>query len=157
MNPTESKTRKQAVKAAGGAAPADFLFRMPVRQADPALARLADVEEERQFRKLILIASESASPDPVRQVLSSSFNNLYAEGYPSWRMTGAENRNWADMVTHLTYFRRYSDRRYYRGCEYADFVETMAQKRIKELFATEEVAADQIFANVQPLSGAAAN
>ena len=135
----------------------DFLFRMPAKEADPTVARMADVEEERQFRKLILIASESASPDPVREVLASSFNNLYAEGYPSWRMTEAENRDWADMVTHLAYFRRYSDLRYYRGCEYADFVESIAQKRIKELFATAETPADEIFANVQSLSGAAAN
>ena len=157
MNPTESKTRKRAVPSGEDQAPTDFLFRMPARQADPTLARMAEVEEERQFRKLILIASESACPDPVKEVLASSFNNLYAEGYPSWRMTVAENRDWADMVTHLAYFRRYSDLRYYRGCEYADFVEAMAQKRIKELFATENTPADEIFANVQPLSGAAAN
>ena len=157
MNPTESKIRNRGVPSSQDQAPADFLFRMPAKVADPTLARMAEVEEERQYRKLILIASESACPDPVKEVLASSFNNLYAEGYPSWRMTVAENRDWADMVTHLAYFRRYSDLRYYRGCEYADFVEAMAQKRIKALFATEHTTADQIFANVQPLSGAAAN
>lgn len=157
MNPTESKTLNKAVSGTAQDEPIDFLFRRPAAQADPTLARLAEIEAERQLRKLILIASESASPEPVTEILGSSFNNLYVEGYPSWRMTEAENRDWADMVTHLAYFRRYSDLRYYRGCEYADFVESIAQKRIKALFANDRVSADQIFANVQPLSGAAAN
>ncbi len=138
-------------------ASADFLFRVPAASADPTIQRIADLEDERQIRKLIMIASESACPEPVRELLASSFSNLYTEGYPSWRMTEAENRQWADFVTHLAYFRRYSDSRYYRGCDYANFVETIAQKRIKELFATPAMPADMIFANVQPLSGAAAN
>lgn len=135
----------------------DFLFRVPAAAADPTIQRISDLEDERQLRKLIMIASESACPAPVRELLASSFSNLYTEGYPSWRMTEAENRQWVDFVTHMTYFRRYSDSRYYRGCEYANFVETIAQKRIKELFATAAMPADKIFANVQPLSGAAAN
>ncbi len=156
MTTTDAKTKDPAVSTRDRDRP-DFLFRMSTLAADPTLTRLAEVEAERQLRKLILIASESVCPDPVKDVLASSFNNLYAEGYPSWRMTEAENRDWADLVTHLAYFRRYSDLRYYRGCDYADFVEAIAQKRVKELFATDAVPADHIFANVQPLSGAAAN
>lgn len=164
MKPTEPTTRERSHATVANGEPQDFLFRTATRAADPTIARLCDLEEERQFRKLILIASESVCPEPVRAVLASSFNNLYTEGYPSWRMTEAENRDWADFVTHLAYFRRYSDLRYYRGCDYANFAETIAQKRIKELFATDRdeqplarVTADDIFANVQPLSGAAAN
>ncbi|MFG0317086.1 MAG: glycine cleavage system aminomethyltransferase GcvT [Planctomycetota bacterium JB042] len=156
MSKTETRTKAAAAPTTAGA-PGDFLFRTPAAAADPTIHRLAEVEEERQRRKLILIASESVCPEPVREILGSSFNNLYAEGYPSWRLTEAENRQWADLVTHLAYFRRYSDLRYYRGCEYADFVESIAQKRIKALFATDRTPADAIFANVQPLSGAAAN
>ena len=158
LNPTESpRTRTAPETADASGAPTDFLFRRPAAEVDPTIQRLADVEDERQLRKLILIASESVCPDPVKETLASCFNNLYAEGYPSWRMTEAENRDWADLVTHLAYFRRYSDLRYYRGCEYADFVEAIAQKRVKQLFATDRTPADAIFANVQPLSGAAAN
>ncbi len=164
MNPTESKTHARPLHSAASAAPAlaqtgapDFLFRADAKSVDPTIWRLAELEEERQLRKLILIASESVCPAPVREVLATSFNNLYTEGYPSWRLTEPENRHWADLTTHLAYFRRYSDLRYYRGCEYADFVESIAQKRIAELFATDAVKADDIFANVQPLSGAAAN
>ncbi len=157
MNPSDSKTKQKPARGDAARESADYLFRIPAKEADPTIARLAEIEGERQVRKLILIASESACPDPVREILAGSFNNLYAEGYPSWRMTEAENRRWADLVTHLAYYRRYSDLRYYRGCEYADFVEAIAQKRVKELFATSAVPADEIFANVQPLSGAAAN
>jgi glycine cleavage system T protein len=156
LNPLSAPS-SQKIHVKTEAAATDFLFRVPAAQADPTIQRIADLEDERQLRKLIMIASESACPAPVRELLASSFSNLYTEGYPSWRMTEAENREWADFVTHLTYFRRYSDSRYYRGCEYANFVETIAQKRIKELFATAAMPADKIFANVQPLSGAAAN
>jgi glycine hydroxymethyltransferase len=41
--------------------------------------------------------------------------------------------------------------------EYADTVEALARRRCAEAFATQEIAADQIFVNVQPLSGAPAN
>lgn len=157
MKPTEPRTKSAPAPKPPAGARVDYLFRTPAAEADPTIHRLAEVEEERQRRKLILIASESVCPEPVREILGSSFNNLYAEGYPSWRMTEAENRQWGDLVTHLAYFRRYSDLRYYRGCEYADFVESIAQKRVKELFATDRTPADLIFANVQPLSGAAAN
>ena len=164
MNPKPSQTRERPARAGAERAPHDYLFRTDARAADPTVWRLAELEEERQLRKLILIASESICPDPVREVLGTSFNNLYTEGYPSWRMTEAENRDWADFTTHLAYFRRYSDLRYYRGCDYANFAESIAQKRIAALFATDgddaplaRVTADEIFANVQPLSGAAAN
>lgn len=163
-NPTRAPATTRERTAMTDSPSPDYLFRVAARDADPTLWRLAELEEERQHRKLILIASESVSPDPVREVLGTSFNNLYTEGYPSWRMTEAENRHWADMTTHMAYFRRYSDLRYYRGCDYANFAESIAQKRIKEVFATDQdedalcrVRADDIFANVQPLSGAAAN
>ncbi|MCX7704302.1 MAG: serine hydroxymethyltransferase, partial [Planctomycetota bacterium] len=45
----------------------------------------------------------------------------------------------------------------YKGVEYADIIEATAQKRVCELFATKEYPPDSIYANVQPLSGAAAN
>ena len=163
MNPHPSAAPSHSASGSSSAPP-DFLFRMPTAAADPAIQRLCDLEEERQLRKLILIASESVCPEPVRQALGSSFNNLYTEGYPSWRFSEAENRDWTDFVKHLAYFRRYSDLRYYRGCDYANFAEAIAQKRIAMLFSTDQdanalarVSADDIHANVQPLSGAAAN
>ena len=48
------------------------------------------------------------------------------------------------------YAEGYPGKRYYGGCEFADRVETLAIERAKALFAAEH-------ANVQPLSGSAAN
>src|SRR5262249_59186157 len=57
----------------------------------------------------------------------------------------------------LAFYRRYGDRRYYRGCDFVNLVESLAIKRVCELFATPQVPAEKLYANVQSLSGAAAN
>jgi glycine hydroxymethyltransferase len=62
-----------------------------------------------------------------------------------------------DYETRLSSFRRYSDPRYYKGVEYADIVEALARRRCAELFAANGVSADDLYVNVQPLSGAPAN
>lgn len=124
---------------------------------DPRIAHWIAAENERQKQKLILIASESICPAPVREAVASTLANLYAEGYPSSRMSVWERDSLGWDARHLSYYRRYGDRRYYKGCEYVNFIEAEAIRRVAELFATESVAAHQIFANVQPLSGAAAN
>ncbi len=61
----------------------DFLFRGPLADLDPKLSDLTEIEAERQYRKLILIPSESTSPLAVREALSTAFHNIYAEGYPA--------------------------------------------------------------------------
>jgi glycine cleavage system T protein len=135
----------------------DFLFQETAAEVDPDITRLIELEEERQARKIIMIASESICPAPVRWALSSVFNNIYAEGYPSPRMTEFERELIMDFPHMVTHHRRYSDRRYYKGTEYCDYVEALAQRRVCELFATEKIPAKMIYANVQSLSGAAAN
>jgi glycine hydroxymethyltransferase len=62
-----------------------------------------------------------------------------------------------DYAARLVHYRRYSDRRYYKGVEYANIVETLARRRCAELFATNGVRPDDLYVNVQPLSGAPAN
>ncbi|MDO8631105.1 MAG: serine hydroxymethyltransferase, partial [Phycisphaerales bacterium] len=57
----------------------------------------------------------------------------------------------------MAHYRRYADPRYYKGVEYADTVEALARRRCAELFATQDISADQIFVNVQALSGGPAN
>ena len=133
-------------------------------EVDPDIDLIIGFEEERQKEKLILIPSESISPKAVRDALGSVFTNLYAEGYPALRMTKDEEEMLLDFKHQLTYYRRYSDRRFYKGTEYVDFVETLAQRRAAQCFATDrdprspvKVSPDEIFVNVQPLSGAAAN
>ena len=135
----------------------DFLFRGALADLDPAVFDLNQLEAERQYRKLILIPSESTAPAAVRESLGSVFQNLYAEGYPD------EDTRWMNEAEILNYparlstYRRYADPRYYKGVEYADVIESLARRRCAELFATPGFSADQIYVNVQPLSGAPAN
>ncbi len=135
----------------------DFLFRGSVNEFDPKLDALLNLEAERQIRKLILIPSESTAPLAVREVLSSAFQNIYAEGYPDEATRKLVEDEIFDYDMRLSEFRRFSDPRYYKGVEYADIVEMLARRRCAELFANSNVEADDIFVNVQPLSGAPAN
>ena len=134
----------------------DF-FDSSLKKLDPAVAGLIEYEAERQARKLILIPSESQAPFAVREALGSVFQNIYAEGYPDSAMHGLLEEQILDYETQLAQYRRYSDKRYYKGVEYVDVVELLAQRRAAEAFATDEIPAENIWANVQPLSGSPAN
>jgi len=135
----------------------DLVFGKLLSDVDEDLAHIIDLEEQRQSHKIIMIPSESICPLPVRQALSSGFTDIYAEGYPSRDMIEEDEKGLLDFDWLLANYRRYSDRRFYKGCEYANFVEALAQKRAASLFATEKNPKENIFVNVQPLSGAAAN
>ncbi len=141
-----------------------FFFGGDLSELDPVVHGFIEAEEERQQRKLILIASESICPAPVREALANVFSNIYAEGYPPLRMYEEERDRLEDVSRQLAYLRRYQDRRFYKGVEYADFIEALAVRRAQELFATDRfpghpnpTSPEEIFVNVQPLSGAAAN
>jgi glycine hydroxymethyltransferase len=136
---------------------ADFLFRGDLAGLDPGLQELLDLEAERQYRKLILIPSESTAPRAVREALSSTFQNIYAEGYPDEDTRWMSEADILDYPRRLGDYRRYSDPRYYKGVEYADLVEALARRRCAELFVANGLSPDDIFVNVQPLSGAPAN
>lgn len=135
----------------------DFLFRGSLAALDASLDDLVQVEAERQVRKLILIPSESTAPLAVRDALASPFQNIYAEGYPDDETRWMDEADILDYPSRLAHFRRYSDPRYYKGVEYANIVEALARRRCALTFATEDVTADQIYVNVQALSGAPAN
>ncbi len=135
----------------------DFLFRGSLADLDPDVYDLINIEAERQYRKLILIPSESAAPVAVREALGSVFQNIYAEGYPDEDTRWMDEAEIFDYDARLANFRRYSDPRYYKGVEYADIVEALARRRCAEAFAANGVSPDQIFVNVQALSGGPAN
>ncbi len=135
----------------------DFLFRGSLADLDPEVYKLTQLEAERQARKLILIPSESQAPLAVREAMGSAFQNIYAEGYPedSWRkMDDDDLLNYGER---LNEYRRYGDPRYYKGVEYADIVESLAISRARHAFAANGVRPEQIFVNVQALSGGPAN
>lgn len=135
----------------------DLVFGKDLAEVDPDVADLITFEEERQARKLIMIPSESYCPKPVREALGSVFNNIYAEGYPRLQMTRDEIELLLQFDHELAHYRRYADRRFYKGVDYADLIECLAQRRVAECFANERVSADEIYVNVQPLSGSPAN
>jgi len=95
-----------------------------LRQTDPEISHALDLEGKRQRETINLIASENYASRAVLEAQGSSLTDKYAEGYPK--------------------------KRYYGGCENMDTVETLAIKRVKELFHAEH-------ANVQPHSGTQAN
>lgn len=132
-------------------------FHQDLASLDPAVAGLIQHEAERQGRKLILIPSESQAPEAVRAALGSVFQNIYAEGYPDESTHGATQEEILDYESQLAYYRRYADRRYYKGVEYVDVLESLAQRRAAEAFAANGVPPDEVWANVQPLSGSPAN
>ncbi len=135
----------------------DFFFRGSLADLDPAVAELIAHEAERQVRRLILIPSESAAPAAVREAVESVLGNLYAEGYPDEATRDLTEEQILDYEWMLGNYRRYADPRYYKGVEYADIVEALARRRGAELFAANGLNADDLFVNVQPLSGAPAN
>ncbi len=135
----------------------DYLFRGDLADLDPALYGLTQLEAERQYRKLILIPSESTSPMAVREALGTAFHNIYAEGYPDDFTRWLSEEEIFDYGAFLGYYRRYADPRYYKGVEYADIVEALARRRCAETFAANGVTAGDIFVNVQALSGGPAN
>lgn len=84
-----------------------------LRLVDPEIAEVIAKEEERQERRLELIASENFVSRAVREAQGSVLTNKYAEGYPG--------------------------RRYYGGCEFVDIAEKLAQERAKKLFNADYV------------------
>ena len=131
--------------------------RQDLESLDPGLFELVNHEDERQVKRLIMIPSESSAPKAIRTLLGSSFTNVYAEGYPRPETRDFNEDEILDYANMIGTYRRYSDPRYYKGVEYVDIVEALARRRCAEAFAANGLTADNLYVNVQPLSGAPAN
>ncbi|MDP1779545.1 MAG: serine hydroxymethyltransferase, partial [Anaerolineales bacterium] len=79
------------------------------------------------------------------------------EGYPDEESRWMTEEEILDYPARLAHYRRSGDPRYYKGVEYADAVEALARRRAAEAFSANGYKADQIYVNVQALSGAPAN
>jgi glycine hydroxymethyltransferase len=134
-----------------------FQHQKDLETLDPDLFELIKLEDERQVRRLIMIPSESIAPAAIREVVGSSFTNIYAEGYPPPETNFYTEEELFDYTNMLTTYRRYSDPRYYKGVEYVDIVEALARRRCSEAFAANGLTPNDLYVNVQPLSGAPAN
>ncbi|MEN9562747.1 MAG: serine hydroxymethyltransferase / aminomethyltransferase [Chloroflexota bacterium] len=135
----------------------DYLFRGSLEKLDKDVYELTQLEAERQYRKLIMIPSESTAPMAVREALMSAFQNIYAEGYPSEESRWMTEDEILDHPMRLADYRRNGDPRYYKGVEYANAVEALARKRAAQTFAANGFTANDIYVNVQALSGGPAN
>ena len=135
----------------------DYLVRGTLADIDPDVAALVQHETARQARHLILVPSESTVPEAVREAVGSAFHNIYSEGYPPANMRHMAEADILDYPQRLAEYRRYADNRYYKGTEYANIIESLAQRRVAEVYANDLVSVDQLYINVQPLSGAPAN
>ncbi|HPZ07510.1 MAG TPA: glycine cleavage system aminomethyltransferase GcvT [Candidatus Eremiobacteraeota bacterium] len=135
----------------------DFIFKEKLHSIDPEVNFLVDLKGAKQECKIIMIASESLCPKSVRETLSSSFTNIYAEGYLSLRMTAEEKKELIKFKRQIPIYQRYAGKHYHKGCDYMDSVEALACLRLSKLFETKEFSADKIYSNVQSLSGVAAN
>jgi glycine hydroxymethyltransferase len=89
---------------------ADY-FTRSLEDVDPEIARVLDLELERQECTLEMIASENFAPQAVLECQGSVLTNKYAEGYPG--------------------------RRYYGGCEHVDVAEELAIERARTLFGAD--------------------
>ena len=78
---------------------------------DQQVKRIIEAEQERQQRKIVLIASENYASRAVLEAQGSVLTNKYAEGYPG--------------------------RRYYGGCEFVDEAESLAIERAKAIFGAD--------------------
>jgi glycine hydroxymethyltransferase len=93
-----------------------------IAKNDPELAAAILAEDQRQIANLELIASENYASATVREALSCSMTNKYAEGYPG--------------------------KRYYNGCVNVDVAEQLAIDRLKQIFGAEH-ANVQVHAGAQ--------
>lgn len=82
-----------------------------VKQVDPEIFDIMELELKRQQEHLELIASENFVSEAVMTAMGSHLTNKYAEGYPG--------------------------KRYYGGCQYVDMAENLAIERAKKLFGAE--------------------
>jgi glycine hydroxymethyltransferase len=135
----------------------DFLVRGSLADVDPEVAELIDFEHSRQMHKLVMIASESYVPEAIREAEGSVFQNIYAEGYPHADMHAQSQAQILDYEAQLPFYRRNADRRYYKGVEYCNVIEALAQRRGREVFCPAHLNPNDVFINVQPLAGAIAN
>jgi glycine hydroxymethyltransferase len=105
-----SSTKQTAEQTSIGRAELERMNR-PLREVDPEVADILELEARRQATGLELIPSENLVSEAVLEAVGSVLTNKYAEGYPG--------------------------KRYYGGCEFVDRAEQLAIDRAKQLFGAE--------------------
>ena len=136
----------------------DYLFRGKLSELDPAVYEVDRVGGRAPVSQTDLDPQRKPGSAGSSRGAGFSFPEYLCRGIPARGNTLVDAKaEIVDYPARLVHFRRYADRRYYKGVEYADSDEELARRRCAELFATETISADDIYVNVQPLSGAPAN
>ena len=124
-------------------------------QIDPLVAEALEGEAARQREAISLLAPSMLTPLAVRQVLSSLFNDLDAEGYAGrWQdeLDGREVKQFREV------YEQRGPRKYNPSGPFAEYVELLAARRLAHLFSCGTgLAPEELHVNVQPLSGSTAN
>src|SRR5690242_1522396 len=105
-----SATKQTAERTSIGRAELERMNR-PLRETDPEIAEILELEAQREQTGLELIPSENLVSEAVLEAMGSVLTNKYAEGYPG--------------------------KRYYGGCEFVDQAEQLAIDRAKALFGAD--------------------
>ena len=108
---------------------------------------LISSEKTRQSEGLELIPSENYVSADVLAAMGSILTNKYSEGYPSFKGTGFDDKEWDESKIASEILPNF---RYYGGQTNVDRIERVAIDRACRLFHADH-------ANVQPHSGAQAN
>ncbi|NLW50525.1 MAG: glycine cleavage system aminomethyltransferase GcvT [Candidatus Brocadiaceae bacterium] len=134
-----------------------FAARSDGRQS--AVNSVCDAERHRQWRTLVMIPSESICHPQSAAPLAGELGNIYAEGLPQPLLSHDARQAAYDVPRFASWRTRLSDKRFYKGTENADRVELIAHDGIARAFGRLEGSPepDEIYVNVQALSGAAAN
>ncbi len=123
------------------------------------ILHIGEDERERQWGKLVMIPSESICHPAAAAVLAGEMGHVYAEGLPGPILCHEPREAAADDALFQAWQTRLSDRRFYKGTINANRVELIAQARIADVFAklAGSPKSDDIYVNVQALSGTVAN
>src|SRR5438105_15545355 len=109
--PTTGQLMPQTTEAPKRSVPRIAMPEGRLATSDPEVARIIDLEVDRQRHGLELIASENFVSPAVLEAMGTPLTNKYAEGLPG--------------------------KRYYGGCEFVDMVEQLAIDRVKKLFSAD--------------------
>ena len=86
-----------------------YYLEAALSRVDPDIERIIEFERSRQIRKIILIPSESICPKPVLEALATPLTSLYAEGYPSRRMSEeSDEKVLLDFDYQLAHYSQYA-------------------------------------------------
>ena len=136
---------------------ADYLFRGNLAKLDRDVYELTQLEAERQYRKLILIPSESTAPMAVRETLSPPSRTSMRKATPTKSRAGCPKKRFSitrrDLLIIAATVTRATTKAWSMRTRSKRWLAAAPPKPLPRT----DIRLDQIYVNVQALSGAPAN